>query len=61
MPISNDSQLWPKILTCKKCQAPVNEGGYKQAKVDSYFYFCPNCEVLLPEQNVEWTKQAVAS
>lgn len=61
MTITNDSQLWPKVLICKECQTPVEEGGYQQARIESYFYFCPNCEVLQPTQNVVWRKDSITN
>lgn len=56
MPVSNDSQIWPKILICKECHAPVEEGVFKESKIASYHYSCPTCDVLVPPQKVEWVK-----
>lgn len=58
MPISNESQLWPKILICKKCHTPVEAGEYKQTDISSYYYTCPHCDGLVSSQSVEWKKIA---
>ena len=61
MPITNDSQLWPKILICKMCKSPVEDGNYVNSKMVSYYYFCPQCDDKRTKNDVEWVNEARAS
>lgn len=58
MPISNESQLWPKVLTCKTCSTPVEDGNYLTSKMTSYYYICPQCDDKRTKNDVKWVKQA---
>lgn len=58
MPIDNGSSIWPKILTCKICQQPVERGSSKQFKVGERFYSCPKCEDWVPSVNTQWIPKA---
>ena len=58
MPVSNESQLWPKILTCKTCKSPVEDGDYANSKMTSFYYICPTCKDRRTQNDVEWVNEA---
>ena len=61
MPVSNESHLWPKILICKVCKTPVEEGTYANEKMTSFYYICPKCKDRRTKQYVEWVDDARAA
>ncbi len=60
MPVRNESHLWPKILTCKTCNMPVEDGNYTSSKMASYYFICPKCEDRRTKHEVKWVKEARA-
>jgi PAS domain S-box-containing protein len=51
VPVSNDSEIWPKILVCRVCKQPVEEGPWKDKR---RMYNCLNCGLELFPEDTEW-------
>jgi hypothetical protein len=57
MPISNNSQIWPKILICKECKQAVERGTREEYAVGRNVYSCPGCDSSVPSANTQWIEE----